>query len=260
MLDGWQSEDCATTVDEDGSAADVDDVDEDAAEDDPYDDGERRVSTPSAASEGDAAEVSLKLKRRSSTSNAARRLPSGTNPEERCIEERLELQLQRLGTRRLIAAWAKVLEQLVVLRCNTHCKTLFHATRTPQISISDYMKRISHYFNCSDACLTLGLVYIDRLMKMHPEFIVNTMNVHRLFATSVVIAAKYHDDTFYTNKHYARVAGVKPQELSTLEEQFLLMIGWRLYVDPGEYEQYLRQGVFTVARQGNRPRSMRNHA
>jgi hypothetical protein len=242
----WQREDCATTADEECSTSDVDEADEDVGENEPGINLEQDTVAREAMLEvcGDAAGVSsLQLDQENSAPLSC------MHPVDMKLERRLETQLERLGNARLIAAWAKVLEQLAVLRSSTQ-RTVFCASRAPQISIFDYLRRISHYTGCSDACITLGLVYIDRIMKMHSEFIVSAMNVHRLLATSVVVAAKYHDDVFYSNGHYARVAGVKVEELSLLEEKFLLMIDWRLYVDPLEYEQYLYQGVMTVAGQG----------
>ena len=38
----------------------------------------------------------------------------------------------------------------------------------------------------------------------------------------------------------AYVGGVHLEEINQLEKEFLKFIDWRLWVDPAEYEQYLK--------------------
>eukprot|EP00929_Paragymnodinium_shiwhaense_P024830 TRINITY_DN15171_c0_g1_i1.p1 TRINITY_DN15171_c0_g1~~TRINITY_DN15171_c0_g1_i1.p1 ORF type:complete len:322 (-),score=48.95 TRINITY_DN15171_c0_g1_i1:571-1536(-) len=118
--------------------------------------------------------------------------------------------------------------------------TRFHAVRAPALSILEYLTRLSTYFQCSNECFVLSLVYIDRIVKKHPEFSISPLNIHRLVVTSVMMAAKFFDDVYYANSYYARVGGVKTSELNTLEETFLRLIEWRLHVLPEEYENYRR--------------------
>jgi len=141
----------------------------------------------------------------------------------------------------IIRALANVLTRLASLGCRPQRSTCFHAVCPPQISIHDYLDRIAKYFHCSDACLILGLVYIDRIVKLHPEFVVSTLNIHRLLVTSMMLAAKFHDDIFYSNKYYAQVGGVRLKEFNMLEANFLKMIRWCLHVLPEEYDQYLER-------------------
>uniref|UniRef100_A0A7S2PVE5 Cyclin n=1 Tax=Zooxanthella nutricula TaxID=1333877 RepID=A0A7S2PVE5_9DINO len=147
--------------------------------------------------------------------------------------------LEEAGQEGLVSALANVLSHLASLGCRAHRASIFHAAQTPQISITDYLTRIARYYHCSDSCLVLGLVYIDRLVKLQPDFVVSPLNVHRLLATSIMLAAKFHDDVFYSNKYYGKVAGVRVCELNRLEEKFLQMLKWHLCVLPDEYEEYL---------------------
>jgi hypothetical protein len=45
-------------------------------------------------------------------------------------------------------------------------------------------------------------------------------------------AAKFSQDRYYTNTHYARVGGLPPQELKALELEFLARIFYTLWADP----------------------------
>ncbi|PHJ15757.1 cyclin2 related protein [Cystoisospora suis] len=124
--------------------------------------------------------------------------------------------------------------------------TSFHAIKEPQISIHDYLERIAKYFGCSNECFVLSLVYIDRILKLHRDFNVSILNIHRLLITSVMLAAKFFDDVYYSNKHYARVGGVRTREINLLETQFLTLINYHLFVSPQEYDQYRRNVLAAV--------------
>lgn len=137
-----------------------------------------------------------------------------------------------------VLALANVLTHLASLSGRRQRVTRFHATRAPQLSIRDYLRRIDTFFQCSSECFVLSLIYIDRIVKLHPEFTISSLNIHRLLVTSVMLAAKYFDDVYYSNAYYAKVGGVKTAELNSLEALFLRLLDWRLYVKPEEYEQY----------------------
>jgi len=157
--------------------------------------------------------------------------PRGPSSKNDAIAEKLAL----MGQSGIVNALASIMTHLVSLSCKPHRPTIFHATRPPPISVKDYLARLAQYYNCSDACLIMGLVYVDRLVKMHPQFVVSPLNVHRFLSVGIMLAAKFHDDVYYSNTHYARVAGLSLKEMNKLEEYFLKMLAWRLLVRPDEY-------------------------
>ncbi|GFE54583.1 cyclin2 related [Babesia ovis] len=114
--------------------------------------------------------------------------------------------------------------------------TRFHSMNAPPISIPDYVNRIARHVRCSNECFVLALVYIERITKMHKNFVVSILNVHRLIITAVMLAAKFSDDVYFSNKFYAQVGGVNVAEINMLESQFLTMLNFQLYVNTLEYE------------------------
>eukprot|EP00929_Paragymnodinium_shiwhaense_P038612 TRINITY_DN20389_c0_g1_i1.p1 TRINITY_DN20389_c0_g1~~TRINITY_DN20389_c0_g1_i1.p1 ORF type:complete len:218 (+),score=53.71 TRINITY_DN20389_c0_g1_i1:211-864(+) len=128
------------------------------------------------------------------------------------------------------------------------CVTTFHSVRPPPLTIHEYLLRIGKYFQCSDECFVLCLVYIDRIVKQHPEFSICNLNIHRLLVTAAMLAVKFFDDVYYSNAYYAKVGGVRTREINALETQFLKLIDWRLHVTPQEYVQY--RGHVYMAMQG----------
>lgn len=146
-----------------------------------------------------------------------------------------------------VLALADVLTHLSSLRppATGQRVTKFHSIRPPQLPIRDYLFRIARYFQCSRECFVLCLVYIDRIVKLHPDFTICSLNIHRLLVTSVMLAVKFFDDVYYSNAYYAKVGGVRTREVNALESHFLQLIEWKLHVTPEEFDQY-RSHVCTV--------------
>lgn len=72
--------------------------------------------------------------------------------------------------------------------------SVFHGLTRPTISIQSYLERIFKYANCSPSCFIVAYVYLDRFAQSQPTLPINSLNVHRLLITSVMVAAKFMDD------------------------------------------------------------------
>jgi len=116
--------------------------------------------------------------------------------------------------------------------------TFFHSVRPPTLKVQDYLARIRKYFLASDECYVMALVYIDRVGKIDPAMTVCELNVHRLLVISAMLAAKFHDDVYYSNNYYAKVGGLSLKEVNALEAKFLRMLDWKVFVAPEEYQLY----------------------
>ena len=118
--------------------------------------------------------------------------------------------------------------------------TKFHALRAPSISIQDYLDRIFKYASCSCECFVLALIYIDRVIQRQ-NFVINSLNVHRIIITSVMLSAKFFDDHYFKNAFYAKVGGVPCAEMNSLEVEFLFLINFSLHVSPDNYSRYYNE-------------------
>jgi len=117
-------------------------------------------------------------------------------------------------------------------------KSRFCSSKVPLISIKDYLKRIHHYFQCSDECIVLAFVYLDRLNKKDPAMVCE-LTKHRLLFLAMMLATKVHMDAWYADSYYAKVGGVPVKEVNALELEFLKMLDWRTFVCPEKYQQTL---------------------
>jgi len=124
----------------------------------------------------------------------------------------------------------------VPLTCSK--RTVFHAEKAPLISLPRYLERVLSFAPCSNSCFIIALIYIDRIIQNHSEFILNSLSVHRMLITSVMLATKFFDDETFNNLYYAKVGGLQVSELNQLEEKFLSLIDFSLTIQSDLFERY----------------------
>eukprot|EP00475_Leptophrys_vorax_P001911 TRINITY_DN1109_c0_g1_i1.p1 TRINITY_DN1109_c0_g1~~TRINITY_DN1109_c0_g1_i1.p1 ORF type:complete len:251 (+),score=43.23 TRINITY_DN1109_c0_g1_i1:161-913(+) len=116
---------------------------------------------------------------------------------------------------------------------------LFTAKEAPKIPLKEYVKRIVKHINCSIETQVMSLIYLDRVCALFPkQFSINDRNVHRLCLTTLMLAAKFHDDAYYSNKFYSRVGGISVHEMNQLEAQFLVTVEFNLNIGESDYYTY----------------------
>ena len=119
--------------------------------------------------------------------------------------------------------------------------TRFHALRAPQMTIKAFLKRIEENCCCSEQCFVLALIYIDRLVRNRRYFQVNSLSIHRVIITSIMIGAKFLDEPVISNAYFAQVGCISCKELNMLEIDFLFGINFNLDVDINLYNTYIRR-------------------
>ena len=106
--------------------------------------------------------------------------------------------------------------------------TRFHSSAPPNISIYNYLIRLTKYSALESAVLLSSVYYIDLLSSIYPAFTLNSLTAHRYLLTATSVASKGLCDSFCTNAHYAKVGGVQCSELNILEEEFLRKVNYRV--------------------------------
>lgn len=72
--------------------------------------------------------------------------------------------------------------------------TIFHGSRAPSLSIQQYVDRIFKYACCSPSCFVVAHIYMEKFIQC-TNACLTSFNVHRLLITSVMVAAKFIDDS-----------------------------------------------------------------
>jgi hypothetical protein len=57
----------------------------------------------------------------------------------------------------------------------------------------------------------------------------------------MLLAIKYNEDYYYSNKYYARVGGISLCELNELEYYLLILLEFDIFIDDDVYEKYENQ-------------------
>ena len=106
----------------------------------------------------------------------------------------------------------------------------------PNINLLDYLRRILKYLKIEYSTLIIAMIYIDRICK--EKVFLNEYNIHRIMLISIYMAYTYNEDCIYDNKYLALVSGLNRSEMVLLEEDFLDLIEFKLFVSDEIFEQY----------------------
>ena len=113
----------------------------------------------------------------------------------------------------------------------------FYSKNIPLISIKDYLEHIYKYTKLNTSTIILILIYIDRICNIH-KCKLCYYNIHKLILGSMIIAIKYNEDEYYSQKFYAKIGGVTLAEICNLEYNFLSLINYNLFVNDNLFSKY----------------------
>ena len=80
------------------------------------------------------------------------------------------------------------------------------------------------------------MIYIDRICR--GKVFLNEFNIHRIMLISIYMAYIYNEDCVFNNEYLALVSGLSKVEMMTLQEDFLDLIEFNLFVSDEVFEQY----------------------
>jgi len=120
---------------------------------------------------------------------------------------------------------------------NTHKHFRSSSGRLPPIGLEAYIARLLQYAPCDREVFLTALIYMDRLTE-RCGFVFNSMNVHRSYLTSLMVAAKFFEDQPCDNGYFATVGGVSIQEINAMELTFLGLLEYRVAITGADYNVY----------------------
>ena len=127
---------------------------------------------------------------------------------------------------------------------------IFYHPKVPEISIYDYLYRIKKYSSIEDSTLIISLIYIDRVCK-NKGIILTKYNIHRILFSAIYTALKFNEDILYKNSFYAEIGGISIKELINLENAFIKLIDFKLFVSEEIFQSYSRYLKFNNKRNNN---------
>lgn len=113
----------------------------------------------------------------------------------------------------------------------------FRDGRRPSVTFENYVERMALHTFAPPETFVLALVLVDRL-SMAGRLRLSGRNIHRIWMAAFIVASKFNDDHFHSQRIYARVAGLPIEEINSLEGTLLCSLGFRVSVGPEEWQRY----------------------
>ena len=114
---------------------------------------------------------------------------------------------------------------------------IFETEEIPTISINKYIERIVKYTNCEENTLILSLIYLDKICLKNIKLTV--YNIHKFVFSSILVSIKFNEDKIYKNDYYAYIAGVSLKELNLMEDNFLQILDYQVFVKKNIFNKYI---------------------
>ena len=115
----------------------------------------------------------------------------------------------------------------------------FSTTTPPNIKLQYFFGRIKKYAKIEKSTLIMMLIYADRMCTTS-GIILNPYNIHRIILGCLLLAIKYNEDIYFTNKHYAEVGGLSVKEINELEFFSFQLLDFNLFISDDIYIKYLK--------------------
>ena len=120
---------------------------------------------------------------------------------------------------------------------NLVSKDLFYLKTIPDISLSDYIKRLVKHTNMNISTLINAIIYIDNLCENF-KYILCMNNVYFLLLSSCLLSIKFNEDIPVNLKTYSQIAGVSVDKLKKLESCLYFSLNFGLFVKEDLYQEY----------------------
>lgn len=118
-------------------------------------------------------------------------------------------------------------------------KSAFHALTAPSITPVEYLRRLARFSFSSRPVFVAAFIYLHRVAAIsHAPLLVDSLSVHRLLLTAVLLATKFFDDLHYDNAHFAKIGGLHVAELNMLELQLLDLLHFNLSISVHQFDVF----------------------
>jgi len=118
-------------------------------------------------------------------------------------------------------------------------KTVFFMKNLPNINFLEYLKRIQKYLKPENSTFVIALIYVDKICsEKSNKILMIENNIFKLFLTATILAIKYNEDFYDDNAYFAKVGGINLNEMNILENEFLDLLNFKLFVSDEIFNKY----------------------
>ena len=163
---------------------------------------------------------------------------STTSKNDKNYKSLINILIKIIGD--TIEQLVKYKQKIKNLEENYKNKISLNIKEIPNITITNYLKRLIRHSNPEPSTVILGVIYFDRICN-NGNIIFNFFNVYKLLLISFVLAIKFNEEYFETNQYYSKIGGLNLNNFNKLEIKVLEIINYDLYVYEDLYVNYLNQ-------------------
>lgn len=93
-----------------------------------------------------------------------------------------QLNITPLETTELVNIVSAVLREMFKKtdKLYSPSQSVFQAKEPARMSIASYLTMVAEGFKCSQECIILAMIYIDRLTRSNTKLVIKSTNIHRL--------------------------------------------------------------------------------
>jgi hypothetical protein len=87
--------------------------------------------------------------------------------------------------------------------------------------------------------VVVALIYIDRLITKNSDLFISEMTAKSLLHTALTLSTKFLMDRYEKNTIFYAVGGLSKRQMKKMQDLFLDLIDFHLYIDDGEFTRYM---------------------
>ena len=138
----------------------------------------------------------------------------------------------------LLKIVANIIERVINENSVQNHVSIYNASKTPKMSILDYLIRIVTYSQATKSTVLCTLILLDRFFENNNEEILTLLNSFKFLGTSLLLASKFNEDVTLSNEDFAKVIGVQLSELNNLENNFIHTLNFDLMISTETFHDY----------------------
>lgn len=167
-----------------------------------------------------------------------------------------EIQSLPVLSKKVIKKLSDILENIIELNnLDTECNSItqlgailktnqirkfstFNLPSSPKISLYSYLSRIVKYTKMELSSFIMSFALMDKFFTTQ-KFYLTERNIHKVVLIALIVSMKINEDFIYKNSFLAEIGGIPLSDLNQLEEQFLSLLDYELFICEDEFRDYL---------------------
>ena len=119
---------------------------------------------------------------------------------------------------------------------NKRFLSIYNKRNTPPFSY--YFNRLVNIIEPEVSTIICSFIYIDKICE-NDRFILTEYNINNVFFTSLYLSIKFHEDEIFATEDFALIGYLSLDEIRRFENEFLVLLDFKLYISSNKYEVYL---------------------